>query len=371
MFSIYTAFIKIYVKNKKLWYNYFYKGGLIYMNKSSYFLPINLIESINNLFQDKTITTKTIADECGLTVPYVSTLRQGKRDLEKTSFETIKKLYWYATNRHVDFFSIEKQKLKGKYNSVSLNLSVSKLIVSFDDQQLFYQGIVNPFHLIENQQDLISIPRSIFISKRGEQLDPETFGYTFNCGYSGTGPNNLVLFLEKYSPYSRIELEQFIFSNKNLIYNFATKKLSAFDSNLLITSSSIEIVKQGSSLNFIFPGKSLFSDATPNNDKVLNKVCALLNLLTNKFKIESSLISIKYMKQRTDETLKTSALDEKHNFVLKYYSFQIQFYLEDIDINTSELIDLIQKKLYSHETKKLKKVNTFHKNQSVEEYVFK
>ena len=336
------------------------------MTKSISFLPFDMIKSVDNLFQDKSISTKIIADECDLTVPYVSTLRQGKRDLEKTSFETLKKLYWFATNRHVDVFYREEQELKGKYDSVSLSLNVSKLIVSFNDKQLFYHGIINPFCLIDNQEGSISIPRSIFIDKRGHQIDPEIFGHSFNCGYGGTGPNNLVHFLEKYSPYSRIDLEQFIFSNKNIVYDFSSKKLSSFDSTSCIDPVSIDII--GQVLNFTFPGKTLFDNNFPTNNQILNKIQSLLNLLTEKFKIDCSPISLKFMKKGTNQATRVSVSAEKHNFILKFRSFQIQFYLDNV--KSSQLVSSICDKLHYNTPKQLGKSNIFSKQMSVEEYVF-
>lgn len=196
-----------------------------------------LIESIKNVLNSD-FTSKEISDYCDISYTTINELRNGKRDLDKCSLQICRSLYSFATKNYLNQEFLDHERRKGHHKYIPLSLPIKRILVSLEPHDLFAYGILkitdtdSDYQKKTNTLEHLNISNSVFITDKGSVYDTSEFGYQFNCGYGGSGPTNLVQFLEKYSKLSTQELKEVIFNNSVVEYNFELDEITGFPSKI-------------------------------------------------------------------------------------------------------------------------------------------
>lgn len=209
------------------------------MNSYSYFKTIlEIKKSVLNLLKSS-FSSKEISELSDISYTTISELRNGKRNLDSTSFQIIQSLYRIASEKGLSQKQISFEEKKGNNNIVSLEVPIKKIIVAFNEMDLFGLGFLlseNPIPLIPkdpNQIYRIPLPNGgIMIDSNDIVYQNDTFNLNFNVNYGGTGPNNFVRFLEDYSKIPTSELQEKIFHESILEYDFRYDSLTPVTSKL-------------------------------------------------------------------------------------------------------------------------------------------
>lgn len=189
--------------------------------------------SINNVLNSE-FSTKEISEKCDISPTTINELRSKKREISNTSFQNALSLYQFAVNNRLNQQFLLEEEKKGTYSFISLGLNISKVIVSFEEYDLLAYGILNNRSRKVDSPDkrdklvAYSVSTAVFITREGHVYDCEEFGYQFKCRYGGTGPNNFVDFLEKYTKISKEELKKVVFNNSVVEYNFENDTISGY-----------------------------------------------------------------------------------------------------------------------------------------------
>ncbi|MFD2308651.1 hypothetical protein, partial [Enterococcus termitis] len=179
---------------------------------------------------------KELSEACDVSQTTINELRSGKRELRKTSLQNALSLYHFACRNEMNAEHIMENEKKGKFSTIPLNLSVSKVLVSFENLDLFAYGVLKQSYNdaeFPNRKDRLEnlhLSTAVFITKDGKIYNCEEFGYTFNCRYNGAGPNNLVRFLQKFSNLDEAQLSQVIHANSVVEYDFQTDTIAGYPS---------------------------------------------------------------------------------------------------------------------------------------------
>lgn len=194
-------------------------------------LDYELTQSIKNVLNSD-FSSKEISDFCNVSYTTINELRNGKRVLTNSGLQLCLALYRYSLNHNLNEQYLYEQSRKGSYNRVNLNTSMEKVIVSFDSENLFAYGLLketsstNIFPQSQHKLQRLYLSDSIFITDSGSILNCSDFGYQFKCRYGGTGPNNLLSFITKYSNISPEELKKTIFTSEVVEYDFKTDTIT-------------------------------------------------------------------------------------------------------------------------------------------------
>ncbi|EKZ0363066.1 hypothetical protein [Enterococcus faecalis] len=198
-----------------------------------YDLGLEMRISIRNVL-DSDFTTKEISEACDISQTTINELRNKKREIGSTSFQNAYSLYRFAIVHKLDSRYLNKQEMKGNISYISLDINISKVIVSFEEYDLLAYGILKNISRKNdspNRRDKLitnEVSTAVFVTKDGCVYDCEEFGYQFKCRYGGTGPNNFVDFLEEYTKMNREKLEEVIFNSSVVEYNFENDTITGF-----------------------------------------------------------------------------------------------------------------------------------------------
>ena len=199
-----------------------------------YLEPFNeIIKSVNNVFQSS-FSSSQISNETGISYTAISELRNNKRDIRNASFSILKKIYQFAKSNNLDNEFVTTESRKGSYKFIKIDLPIQKILVSFEELDLLAYGYSHFKKTDNHKPEIQSLTPSqnLFVTEDNILYDPEEFGLKFQCRYGGTGPNNLVRFIEEYSKISKEELEQTIFTNSVVEYDFVTDTIKGLESRI-------------------------------------------------------------------------------------------------------------------------------------------
>lgn len=265
-----------------------------------------MIQSIQNLFASN-IRAKEISDKCGISYTTVSELKNNKREIHKSNLEICYSLYQFAKENKLDQKYLDSENMKGNYKHIPLSLEIKQIVVSFERYDLFAYGIfkeINKSLSITKPNTLINldISKSVFITDKERVYDTYEFGHKFNCRYGGTGPNDLLRFIQKYSKLSVQELENTIFKSSVVVYDFENDKIEGLPS--IIEGNNVELYSLNGKLIITLNNYDNY-----NNDQIkLNDAIAdikILNqILDDCYKFDSTLDSFYYVPQEqlTDDS---------------------------------------------------------------------
>lgn len=211
-----------------------------------------IIKSIENVFESD-FSTQMISDETRIPYTSISELRNKKRDLLNTNVKNCYKLYEFSVEHKLNQEFLNNEMKKGRYEYIPLNLQIKKIIVVFNRLDLFQMGIMVPqgsdYKTKKDELVPLVLSNSVFVTRNNEIYDTYEFHQQFQCNYGGGGPNDLARFIKRYSKIKPDEIENVIFNNEIVIYDFENDKieggsidknfdgieLNSYNSKLIIT----------------------------------------------------------------------------------------------------------------------------------------
>ncbi|MEK5520585.1 hypothetical protein B5V89_15520 [Heyndrickxia sporothermodurans] len=213
--------------------------------------------------------------------------------------------------------------------SVNLNVDLSKVVVSFNTYELFLNGYYRIIEKPSEKFDDIEMTNSIFVFRDLWVETDKLSTYNFQCGYRGTGPRNLVNFLDVNTDVDMENLETNVFTYNVIEYDFTEKKLIAYDSKY---SSSIPIhvkAKKDGRLVFFLNGMS-FGDRTYDKDVLLQNIIEIYECSKVLYDEPSPVKNIKYIGDRDSKEFHYYKLpcfngrpNDNFNFILEFEDFEM------------------------------------------------
>lgn len=258
---------------------------------------LEIIQSARNVLNSN-FSTKEISDKCNVSYTTISELRHEKRDIRKSNLEICNALYLFAKNNNLDQQFLNNEKMKGKFKHIPLSLQINQIVVSFEYYDLFAYGIfkeINNSTRISKPNTLINldISKSVFITNKEQIYDTYEFGHKFNCRYGGTGPNNLLRFLLQYSALDSHELEDVIFNNSVVQYDFESDTIQGFPSK--IEGNSIELYSLNGKLIITLNNYDNSHNEKINLIDAVNDIATLNTILDEGYKFDNKLESFYYI----------------------------------------------------------------------------
>lgn len=268
---------------------------------------LEIKKSISNVLQSS-YTSKEISDFCDISFTTISELRTGKRDLNKINFSFCQSLYKFAVSHNINQEYINTEKKKGNHKYIPIDMDIKKIIVSFEPLDLFAYGYLNSKSLSNylfvkpNTLSKLDISKSLFIDTQNNLYDTYTLGHFFNCRYGGSGPNNFVDFLSKYSKLQESDLKSTIFNNSVVEYNLETDELKSFPSK--ISGTPITFYSLNNKLILVLNKYGYnFREENPGLDHAITDILYILDLLSEKYGYNNNIQQVKYINNHdTDET---------------------------------------------------------------------
>lgn len=293
-------------------------------------IPLSMIFSVENIFNTN-LTNKFISDYCGVSFTTISELRLGKRKLENTSFGTLTQLYRLAQDQGLNQEKIDKDKRKGHYDTISLNMPLEKIYVSRLPYDLFAHGFLETSRsspiMIENGNTLkrLNVTNSIFIDKYEDVYYTYNFDCRFNCGYGGNGPNDLIRFIQQYCNISEHILKKVIFSNDVVEYNFKNNTIKGFESKTKNLPFHLYTAFSKLIITFDIEEYESFLHETDNRiPKILDNINRVEDILSNIYSFDCSLKGVRYaFRHSSEETKKYSFRNSYYHIILEYNNFEI------------------------------------------------
>lgn len=329
-----------------------------------------IIKSIKNVFESN-FSSKVISEETGLSYTTVNELRNEKRDLYSTSAENCSALYSFAIAHKLNQEVLNAQKRKGAYDAINLKLRIEKVVVAFNRLDLFsigYMTIHDKYNHEKDKLEYLSLSNSVFVTENKNCYDTYDFNEMFNCNYGGTGPNNFVRFVKKYSKIETNEIERVIFDNEIVIYDFKNDRIEGFKSN---------IDSEGIALNSYNSKLIITIDKSDKNDLdfYFNKIELIRSIFNEHYDKETNIKRISYIYDyESDDTNKYRQRGKginsiNYRIILEFDSFEIwipHFISENNVFDTDEMkrfinmlgIEIKDPSLMQRILKKLKKTNS-------------
>lgn len=294
------------------------------------FFHNEIIKSIKNLF-DSNINTDDISKGSGVAYDEILGLRNNEKDIYSISVETCMALYNFAVVNKLNQKVLDLKNRKGIYNEVDLQLPIDKIVVSFNNQDLFALGKM----IISNAEEEFTkdklvhlrLANSVFEAESGKLYDTYEFGEKFNCNYGGSGPNALVGFIEKYSSIDINQLRNVIFNNEIVIYDFKNDKITGEKINNDL--SGIKLNKYNAKLIVTLDNYSNIEVIDKNLEDSVVEIELVNKILYDKYNKDTSLISISYIYEYNGDTIKycdseTITIDStKYRIILEYNDHEI------------------------------------------------
>ncbi|MDY6228795.1 MAG: hypothetical protein SPH93_14235 [Clostridium sp.] len=285
-------------------------------------------DSIFNLLNSK-ISANKISEETKIDLEEVEELKKDILNIDKTSFDKIIKLYYCSVNNKLDRKFKNEELKKGTYKSVELNIPVRKLYVSGHHYGLFSIGKLEEkkqnckLGYCNNNLERLDLEQNIFINNDD---CIEYKGYIFTCGYNGAGPRSLSDFICKHSKLKKEEIENIIFNNDIIEYDFYEDKIISYENNLLDGDKLNEFVEL-----FRYNNKLIIKILEPKKilKNYVQKIYKVCEILENKYNKDLSIKRVKYInKYNTEETKiyksDTYMLDRNRiDLVLEFEEFEI------------------------------------------------
>lgn len=292
-----------------------------------------LTESIRNVLNSN-YTSKEISDYCDISYTTINELKNKKRNIEKLNFSFSQSLYRFAVNHHLDYTFLQNESKKGTHKYLSFDMPVKKILVSFERYDLFALGYLHISNdiILQNTNTLtyLNVSNSITITPQGKIYNASDLGLNFCCRYGGTGPNNFVDFLKKYSKIELSTLQETIFNNTIVEYDFETDSLETYPSK--INDSFINLCSFNNKLIIAF--KNCDNHTIHKYFKPLNEMISDLELLktilSDSYAYDTTLLEIKYIKNhRTKNTEKyqTPSFNTGNDFHLILIFKDFEFWL--------------------------------------------
>lgn len=304
------------------------------MNNLSFEIRTSIRNVLNSDF-----TTKEISEACDISQTTINELRNKKREIASTSFQNALSLYWFAVTNKLDSNYLNKQEMKGNFSYISLDINISKVIVSYEEYDLLAYGILknkSRKSSSPNRRDKLitnDVSTAVFITKDGCVYDCEEFGYQFKCRYSGTGPHNFVDFLEDYTKIKRNKLEEVIFNNNVVEYNFENDTITGYPS--IIKGRPFQLYSFNEKLTLLLHGYDNSLQSLGRHGHNINLLSAateikfLANKLSEAFNLSTKIKDITYIpKGEGNSVLSIKQLPRYNQFsndvsiIIDYGSFE-------------------------------------------------
>lgn len=296
--------------------------------------PMEIQLSIINVFNSD-FTTKEISSESGISYTAINELRNGKRQLANASFEINQKLYTFAINHNLTKAQQDDEMKKGHYTHAAFEIAVKNIYVSFNQLDLFANGclLINNSALASSKKNelvRLDIANTVVELRNGYLIDANNLGCRFQCRYGGTGPNNLVRFLTKYSAIQEEELKAAIFTKSVIRYNFEEDCLYDYASVFDDSKPSINMYALNEKMIFAVSNLNMKS-RKPNDDleRVLNAITVIHNIMTTKYGCSDVLSTIKYINNFVSSETKIYALSSAagshgvYHIILQFEDYEI------------------------------------------------
>ena len=300
------------------------------MNKD---LPLMMLSSARNVFKTN-LTNKAMSDYCGVSFTTISELRAGKRSLLNTSFRTVSELYRLSREQNVNQERLESKNQLGRLGEISLTMKPKKLFVSQHPYDLLAHGFLgtrnfSPLTIsCSYEMKLLNIYNSVFVDEQDNVHSTYKLNHTFNCGYGGHGPNNLVRFLSKYSTIPVEELMEVIFLNDVVLYDFIEDTIEGYESKTkdmnfhLYTADSRLLVLFG-----VDDYETFLYEKDNRIEKIANDISRIEELFSSKYSLDINLKEICYVFRSSSEETKKYASptygNKDYHIILKYEHFEI------------------------------------------------
>lgn len=245
---------------------------------------------------------------------------------------------------------------------VSVPLDLKKVIVAFNKFEFFIRGF---YQIQPNSKSTkfnqVEIPENVFVTDNNKWFDTFDFNHRFNCNYNGTGPGNLVRFLEDYT--DRETLEDVIFHNPIVEYDFTTNEITPMN-NYFGTDDRLNIAakKDGKLIFFVGNDTDMFSNDIISEEVIF--ITEVMNTLKNK---QNKLLDIIYIGDKNSEEYhyySGEKIQDRYNMIIRFQDFEIwinHFFgteQHDIQFNESFKDFLSQLNIYLSDEKYK---NSFHK----------
>jgi hypothetical protein len=288
-----------------------------------YLIEIKL--TILNVFHSK-FTSKEISEETGISYTTIVDLRSLKRNLDTTNFKNIESLYLFGAKHNLSYNFLSEEKKKGKYRIVPIDVPIKKIIVAFDEMELFPLGYLisedNLPIISEDREKLehIRLPNSgVVIDRYNHLFDAYQLGLSFNVNYNGGGPNTFVRFLEKYSKIPLEEIKRKIYTESILEYDFDYDTLTPLPSRL--PEFPFELYKKNGRLIIAINNSSNDHFLSIDDDNDNNKIIALsktikeiIQIMENSYHFNVNPVALHYVPERAKNRYEYNLKDEAHYF---------------------------------------------------------
>lgn len=286
-----------------------------------------IIKSIQNVFES-TFATKVISDKTGISYTTVNELRNNKRDIYSTSVENCYALYSFAVAHKLNQKVLDSEKRKGAYDTINLNLRIEKVVVAFNRLDLFsigYMAIKNSYSELKKDKLVqLDLSNSVFVTESKNCYDTYDFNEMFNCNYGGAGPNNFSRFVSKYSRISQNDIEEVIFNNEIVMYDYKNDKIKSIKNS--IDSNGITLNTYNSKLII-----TIDKDKSDNYDLkyYFNKVKIITSILNEHYNKDTKLKRVSYIYSYESEGVRKYSVREgginsiHYRIILEFDDFEI------------------------------------------------
>lgn len=298
---------------------------------------IEIRESLFNLFNSN-ISSDIISDISDISIDEIKAIRNNISRIEELPLNKAFRLYNLAIKNKINKSFIDNQNKKGSCSQIKLDIPIKKLYVSQYDYGLFTLGMLEKMNRNYKLKDSIDNPerlllaRNIFLNKNDEVVYKTND--KFLCGYTGSTPKEFVSFISEYSKLEKSEIEEIIFNNSIVSYDFYDDKLEGYKNILLEIKDNNEeeflnLYEYNGKLIINLLDKGLGEWNNISLDEYIEKIYIVLNILKNQYKKDITFRQIKYIKKlSSDETkiykLNKSLFDKNiPDLVLEFDEFEI------------------------------------------------
>ncbi|MDU2702383.1 MAG: hypothetical protein E7C47_09610 [Veillonella sp.] len=293
-------------------------------------------ESLFKLFESN-ISSEIISNNVNMSVDEIESIRNDILRIDDISYKNLIRLYNFAVEQKVNKAFLDKENKKGSCNRINIDIPVRKLYVSWGNYGLFSLGILeekNKNHELKYKKDKVEslyLANNIFVNSYNEVVY-KMDSTKFLCGHYGGGPISFKAFIREYSKINEREIEEIIYKNPIVSYDFYEDKLEAYENVLLENKNDnykefIEIYKYNEKLIIKLVNNTIDRRNEINLDECAEKIYIVLNILKDKYKKDINFRQIKYIKNYSSNETKifSKGLLDKNaiDLILEFDEFEI------------------------------------------------
>jgi hypothetical protein len=204
---------------------------------------------------------------------------------------------------------------------VSVPLDLKKVLVAFNKFEFFIRGF---YQIQPNSKSTkfnqVEIPESVFVTDNNKWFDTFDFNHRFNCNYNGTGPGNLVRFLEDYT--DRETLEDVIFHNPIVEYDFTTNEITPMN-NYFGTDDRLNIAAKKDGKLIFFVGNDTDMLANDIISKEVIFITKVMKQLSNRQSKPQEIIYVGDADSEEYQYYSSEHIHTRYNLIIRFQDFEI------------------------------------------------